>query len=311
MIIKNIPKTFIGFLLASFLIWLLITFSKEYTTSFKYQIKFTDIPQDKILEDIDNYQIQFTVKGTGFKLLRSKFGKKKLALSASNHILKNKDTHYVLVKKIKQELQNTLISDVELLEFSKDTIFVKMGVLQSKKVPLKTNFTLNFHKGYDLLNDLKIIPDSVLVSANKTDLDALEYIALNPITLNDIKTSFTKEVEISLPSSIENLNVNTKTVSVQGEVDKFTEGKVVVPLTIINLPDDITLTKLSDNIELSFVVALSKFAEVTPASFRVVADYQITKDNALDYLLPEVIQSPDFIKSYKISPHKIDFLIQK
>ena len=63
--------------------------------------------------------------------------------------------------------------------------------------------------------------------------------------------------------------------------------------------------------EVVFVVALSNFAKVSEASFTVECDFEISAKNNLSYLIPKVITQPDFIKSLKIVPLKIDFLIQK
>ena len=80
---KKIPKTFISFLVASFLIWLLITFSKEYTTVITYPVAYNNIPQNKLLQEAPIKQVDLTIKASGFKIIRSKFKNKKIQLEAS------------------------------------------------------------------------------------------------------------------------------------------------------------------------------------------------------------------------------------
>ena len=70
---RKISKTFISFLVASFLIWLLITFSKEYTTVITYAVSYKNIPQNKLLQETPIKEIDITVKASGFKILRSNF----------------------------------------------------------------------------------------------------------------------------------------------------------------------------------------------------------------------------------------------
>lgn len=71
------------------------------------------------------------------------------------------------------------------------------------------------------------------------------------------------------------------------------------------------LTTLIESIEVDFVVALSNFTKVSETSFKIECDFNFSEANSLGYLIPKVIVKPDFIKSIKINPTKIDFLIQK
>ena len=74
---KKIPKTFITFLIISFLIWLLITFSKEYTTVITYPVNYNNIAQNKLLQEIPVKKIDLSITATGFKILRAKLTTKK------------------------------------------------------------------------------------------------------------------------------------------------------------------------------------------------------------------------------------------
>jgi hypothetical protein len=107
------------------------------------------------------------------------------------------------------------------------------------------------------------------------------------------------------------LNFNITKTKISGKVDKFTEGKLKIPFDIVNLPENINLTTLDKNVEIIFTVALSNFAKVSEASFKVDCDYSVAEKNNLGYLMPKIIVKPTFIKNIKIVPSKIDFLIQK
>ena len=50
---------------------------------------------------------------------------------------------------------------------------------------------------------------------------------------------------------------------------------------------------------------------VSESSFLVECDFEVSEKNNLTYLIPKIISQPDFIKSVKIIPKEIDFLIQK
>jgi hypothetical protein len=308
---KKIPKTFISFLIISFLIWFLITFSKEYVTVVTYPISYQNIPQNKLLQETPVKEIDISVKASGFKILRTKFKGKSIKLEASNLQKKKGAYFYLLPKNQITKIQKQLLSGVVLQEIIQDTIYLNLGVLGSKKVALKPNLDINYHIGYDLLEAISVAPDSIVISGSKSQLEKVNYLDLNKLTLIDVKSDFSKQVLISTTDHQNSLKFNTLKATITGKVDKFTEGVLQIPFTIKNLPENTSLTILTENVELVFIVALSNCAKVSEASFKIECDFSVSEKNNLGYLIPKVISKPNFIKSFKIMPMKIDYLIQK
>ncbi len=308
---KKIPKTFVTFLIISFLIWLLITFSKEYTAVISYPVNYQNIPQNKLLQKAPIEEIDISIRATGFKILRAKLRSKKIDLEASNLQRKKNSQFYFLPKNQFTKIQRQLFSGVDLQEIIQDTIYLNLGVLSSKKVALKPNLDINYHIGYDLLDKITITPDSIVISGPESQIDNINDLILSKLILKDIKSDFNNEVSILLNNKEKNIKTNITTAKVSGKVDKFTEGTLQVPFAIKNLPENTNLTILTEEVDVVFIVALSNFAKVSEASFKVECDYKMSNENNLGYLIPKVIAQPNFVKSIKILPTKIDFLIQK
>ncbi|MBU3013005.1 YbbR-like domain-containing protein [Polaribacter vadi] len=308
---KKIPKTFITFLIISSLIWLLITFSKEYKSVLTFAVNYTNIAQDKLLQETPIKEIDIAVKATGFKILRSKIRNKIIDLDASVLKRKKNSKFYFLPQNQTLKIQKQLISGVELQKIIQDTIYLNLGVLTSKKVALQPELDIKYHIGYDLLGEISYQPDSIVISGPKSQLKNINHLKLSKLVLNDVKADFSKEVKILNPEKQKKLKYKVLKATISGKVDKFTEGKLQVPFDIINLPANTNLTTLTENIEVVFVVALSNFTKVSKASFKIECDYSISEKNNLGYLIPKVITKPDFLKNIKITPTKIDFLIQK
>ncbi|WP_439132813.1 CdaR family protein [Polaribacter sp.] len=308
---KKIPKTFFSFLAISALIWLLITFSKEYKTVINYPVKYTKIAQDKLLQETPIKKIDVAIKASGFKILRAKISQKTIELDASKLNRKNSSKFYFLIDNQRSKIQKQLLTGVELQEIIQDTIYLNLGLLTSKKIALKPNLEIDYHIGYDLLDEITLKPDSIIVSGPESQIAKINYLNLKKLTLTDVKSNFKEQVNIQKPEKSKNLKFNTTISTIYGKVDKFTEGKLQVPITIKNLPPNTNITTLTKNVEVGFVVALSNFVKVSETSFKIECDYRFSEKNNLDYLIPKVVAKPDFVKSFKINPTKIDFLIQK
>lgn len=308
---QTISKSFFGFLVASFLIWVLITFSKEYKTVISYEVNFINIPQRNILLETSPQKLACYVNGSGFRLFWSQLFDQKINLDVSNFGLNSSQKSYILPKNQLSTIQEQLMNGVAIETILKDTLFVKMGFLESKKVPLKPNLNINFQVGYNILGDVKITPDSVLISGDKSQLTSIDFLELEPINLTNVRTNFSNTVAILNPSKSKNIKLTTSNAVISANVDKFTEGKLQVPFKIINLPSAMKITTLSETVLVTFVVALSQFSRVSEASFVIECDYEMTTKNNLGYLIPKIVLKPDFVENIKIIPTKIDFLIQK
>ena len=307
---KKISNTFLSFLLATIFIWLLITLSKEYTTAISFPIKYTKIAQNKLLQATPVKALEILVKTTGFSIFRTRFNTKEITINANALLKKTGTKYYLLVKNQKQRIQKQLPSGVALEQILKDTLFLDLGRLVTRKLPLIPKIKISYHVGYDLSEEITVTPDSILVSGPENYMSALKGLALLPVVLEDVMANFTKKVAIKMPEGIKNLKLDTKEITVSGKVEKFTEGTLELPYTVINMPKDVTINTLTKKIQITFIIGLSRFNKINENSFQIECDYSISESNNLGYLIPKLVHKPSEIKSYKIIPNEIDFLIQ-
>jgi len=308
---KKISKSFIGFLVASTLMWFLITLSKEYSVTLTYPIGFSNIPQDKLLQDQTTKKIDLLVQASGYNILRSRFNHKKMILKGNVLNKKNTNEYYFLAKNQLNNIKNQLHSGVQLEEVLQDTIYLNLTSLASKKIALKPDVDIQYHVGYENSEKLKITPDSIVVSGPKSEIEKIKTIKLAHLKLENVKNDFSKELKIIVPNNSKNIKVSADKAVLSAKVERFTEGSIEVPLEIINLPKGVELTTLNKNVKIVYVVGLSNFDKIDEDFFKVVCDYNVAKENNLNYLIPKVIAKSNLVKTFRVLPNKIDFLIHK
>lgn len=307
---KKIPKTFFGFLIASVLIWLLITLSKEYVITINFPISYQKIPQDKLVQSTPQKTLEIAVKSSGFRILKTRLSSKEITINANNLTRKSGSNYYLLTRNQKNNIQKQIPKGIELQQILKDTLFLDLGSLVTKKLPVKTNLKIKYHIGYDLSEEIKISPDSIFVYGPDSYVNNLETIELLPLQLDDVKENFTTQVQIKVPKNIKNLKFSIKEITISGNVEKFTEGSLEIPYRIVNKPKDVTINTLAKEVTVVYIIGLSHFNKITEDSFQIECDYSVSEKNNLNYLIPKLVNKSEFIKSYKIIPNKIDFLIQ-
>lgn len=307
---NNIPKAFIGFLIASVLIWFLINLSKEYETSLKYVVGYQELAQDRILQEEPTEEINVLVKGSGFKLFLANFSEKKVTFKTDRLSKKSKNDYYFLTNQQRVEIQKQLKSGLRLVQILQDTIHLKIGSLASKKVPVLLDVDIRYEVGYNKIDMIKVTPDSILISGPELQLKEIKNVQTSRLELDAVSKNIHKNINLKQPVG-NKIKISTSVVKVDVFVDKFTEGELEVPVIVENLPPEALLNIYPKKVKVIYKVGLKNFNKVSVKSFKVSCDYQQSINNELTYLIPKVMQKPSFVSSLRIEPEKVDFLIHK
>ncbi|MFN0729144.1 YbbR-like domain-containing protein [Polaribacter gochangensis] len=305
----KIPKSFFVALIVALFFWLLTKLSKEYQAVITFPVEYVNIPQDKLIQSTPLNNIDVQGKATGFRFLSISLFKKKIKLDVRKLHRKLNSDYYILIENQKIDIQNQVSNDFMINGIAQDTIYLDLGQLTSKKIPLKGNFDFSYKSGYHLTKSINITPDSILVSGPKSQIDTLRNLSLQKLILKNISTSVERTLKIKEVSEV--IKFGVKEATVFAEVDRFTEGNLELPFEIINLPDSVSVTTFPKSVQIFYQVGLANFSKVNATSFKIVCDYNNSLNNHLNYLIPRVVIKPNFVTSVKINPNKIEYLIQK
>ena len=308
---KRKVKVFLFILVLTSIIWLLIELSKSYTSSAIFMVEYENIPSGKLLQSKPVSELNITLKAPGFSLLKYKLKKHKISINLRN-VVKRGGNYYLLPNQQISYFNTQLAGETEIMSILNDTIFVELGNNKSKKVPVHLSSNIKFKLGYNLIKEIKIIPDSVLVTGSEKIVDSINEIATEILQLGEVYEDIDRELSLVLPTKNNNIIVSSKEVKIVGAVDKFTEGNFTIPVVLINEPEGVKINTFPKEIEVIYQAGLSNFSKITKNSFLIVYDYeQYKNDTLLKYLTPVIKQKSEYISSIKINPSQLEFLIQR
>lgn len=302
-------RVFLFFLVLTGVIWFLKEMSKTYTSTVTYNVNYTNLPDHKILAKPPQERIEALVTTTGFLLWKQKLKAKKISVDLKKVIYKNNKA-YVLPNTQIKKVNKIQKGKVKIDKFTTDTIFISLVNKISKKVPVKVNLHLNYKIGYSLNENILVTPDSITIQGPEKIINTIFEVATHERELKNISKDIEEEIYL-INKQQDSVVYSNNTVKITGKVEKFTEDTKEIPLQIINslknkinvFPKEVTVT---------YTVAVSKFSTLKKDDFKVVVDYnEFKKDSSLTYLTPQIIHKPTGVKRVKITPQKINFLIQK
>ncbi len=301
------------FVLLSFLFLVVAKLSKTYTESIPFFVSYKNVPeQHSILSSRDSI-VQVRVKAYGFNLLAHNFYKHTLEVDFDKDktIKKYGKKYYWNTKKGLNKIESQLSSNMEVISIQPDSLIFPYEIMTVKKVPVKLESDITYASGYDIRDSLKLEPDSVKVIGPKNVIDKITRIKTQEIKLKDVNNSIEEEVGLVVDKSLKNIKLNRNSVKILGIAEKFTEGTLEVPVTIINLPANIKINYFPKTILVSYYVSLENYKNVKSLDFKIVCDYAQVKSLDKSFFTPQLVAKPTEVKSAKLKQHKVEFIIIK
>ena len=302
-------RVFLVFLFLSFLFWSLIKLSKEYISEVEFELSYSDVPKNKLIQNEPDEKVTLTLKTIGFKLLNYEFKKRVLDYSLTEIQRKGGSMYFSETRSNTNYLQAQLSAETVVLNVEPDTLFFDLGVKRSKKVPIVSQVEFEFKTGFSFVGNHEFNPAEVSISGPEKVIDTINEVYTMPQKISDISESINQSVKLQNPSG--SVVLSEESVMVVGVVDKITNGSYNVPFRVINLPKNVIISTYPKEVKVVYQVALKDYNKIPENSFRIHCDYKQTEDNNLDYLIPKLVEKPELISNVKIIPNKIEFLIKK
>ncbi len=303
-------RVFFIFLSLSVLFWTLSKLSKEYTHTVAFNVKYINATKDKILQNKPEDKLSIVLKTTGFKLLGYNINTSNLKVDLKK-IKKKAGKFYYVTNRHLSEFQTQLSSEETIIKINPDTLFFDFGKLKHKKINVIPVLNINYKSGYNLLDEIEISPKTVTITGAERQIDSIQSIKTELLELDNISSGFKKKISLAIPKKLDKIHFSKTTIEISGKVKKFTEGNIEVTFEIQNLPEEFNINTFSKTIELTYKVSLENFNKINASDFKVVCDYNKTKEENLNYLLPVVIKKSNLVSDIKITPKKIEFLIKR
>jgi len=301
------------FLIISFLFWFFNSLSNEYDTELTIPIEYTHISDNKLVPDAQSNELKVKITAIGYKIVNYKTSsfdsvivdlnrfKPKLVLGLTNR------KYYILTQRVKEQLVNSLGSEVKLNVITPDTLFFVVDELISKKLPVRRNFDMVFKKQFLLKNNIVIKPDSITVKGVKSMLD----------TINELQTAFYKFTDLDGEHNFElglikipGLDYLSKTVNCRIEAEEFTEQNFELPVEVINAPEKIQIKIFPTNAKISANIGFSRYRSIYKDQFRLIVDFKEAGESEVSRLRIKVAKSPDNISAVRIIPQSVEYIIE-
>lgn len=304
------PKLFLVFLLLAIFFWVLTKFSKEYTATVQADIDYENIPPNTLLTQSNQQQLQFDMAANGFQFLYYKFKQPRISLDVGSYFVQDSTASSVTISntELAKAVSSQLSQAQSVTNISPGQLIVALNDVVSKKVAVKPVTLLKFREGFKVVDSIRAQPDSVLISGPSEIIENMDAISTTSLQLNQVDGDIAEEVDLVVRPEI-NVQWQAK-ITLTVPVREYTQKQMQLPVQLINVPAQVNVKLIPEQIMLSFDVSVEDFKTIGSSSFRLVCDYA-KRNEAENFMLPELLASPSGIQNVEMSHKKIDYLIFK
>ena len=302
-------NVFLLFLVLAFFISMLSKLSSPRMHTLQFELQPLKLPPQELLVQDPLPKVDVIITTNGFNLLKIAFQKLLLKIDFST-LQKDDKAYYWNESEHRSKLAQFFGANTTLESIRPTSLTFNYATQFVKKVPVFINVEPNFVIGYDLESPLKSQPDSIAIVGPKKYLENINKVSTKNITLNDVQKDIETTVDLDVSNYPAYLKFSKTKVLLTGKVDKFTEGKIAVPVQLVNLPKNLTLSIFPKEIPVVFYTSLSAYNSIDRNDFRIECDYN-SLDLSSNVMIPKLVLYPKSAKTAELQINSLEYVITK
>ncbi|MDX9724830.1 MAG: CdaR family protein [Bacteroidales bacterium] len=307
--------TFSFFLVLSFIFWYLNSLEKDIEYEMKYPVRYVNLPEDRVLADDLPAKLDLYLKGPGYSILKIKLAGNKTPVDLDMSSISYRRvpgsrtlSYYVVTSGLIPKLKNQLRAQCDITFIKPDTLFFSFDRIVSKDVAVVPDVEVVTERQYLVKGKIAAEPDTVNITGPRRMVDTLKTIRTRFRRFRGVSETITKSIAIDVPDEC---SVPVKKVMVTIPVEQFTEAEFQVRVKILNSPDTINVRIFPDNVTVKCMVAVSDYKRIKEVPFEVILDLAEADLGSSEKIPLSFRNIPPFISSLRVSPERVDFLIEK
>jgi len=286
--------------------------SGDFNHIFQYKIYVKTNITGRKSTSLSENEITLRARTSGFYILQQKYSKRKRILTLDlnsrsfEKLSGSEDVFYVVTSNIRDAISEGL-GEKGIVEYvAADTVRFVLPVETSKEVPISFKKNITYRDQYMPVGEVRLKPDRVLISGEKSILDGVDSVATETINLSRLASSVTDIVSIK---KIPGLRYSEEESYYTINVERYIEKSYKFPVSILNVPDSISLLTSPSEVTLVCRLPFKRVRAFDESSIEMVADYRDMLELNSSMLKIRPVAEADEILEYKIEPPFLEIVV--
>jgi len=300
-------SAFFTCLVLAFFAWAIAVLSNPRPYTAKVVLDFRNTPQRRAFHPLQSDTISVTVNGTGWDALLSRMGGGK-PITVDLHTLENKS--YLVLSAQKDQINSRREGDKQIISFTPDTLYFDFSNRKVKRIPVNLITSIKYKRQFFQSGNITLNPAYVIINGPSNLIDGINSWNSDTLKMDSVDENINTHVNLQ-PVREGNLSIYPKTIQANIPVDEFTEKELKIPVKLTNNRGGDDVKIFPQKVKVTFMISLSRFAEVNEDLFEATADLDLWRKNGYKTLPVKISKAPDYCRIVKVEPGSIDFIVKK
>ena len=301
---------FLFFLIISGLFWIIISLNKTYETRIAIPVEYLNTPAEiELMAELPTH-ITLKVKDKGTTLIGySSRQFTPLTIDFNDYTAYNNSDEWSIptASTFDKEIKELLNPSTQVLDYFPPAIEIEKKLLSQKRVPVRATTHLSYERQYYPSDSIQIEPKEVTLYGYQEIIDTITCVYTTPIIASQLKDTLSVNQSLQLPAHCRS---NPKQVAVTVPIEFYTEGKQMVPVTVIGVPENLQVRTFPAEVEVTYMAGFSQFKSVIAGDFTVTLLYEdLIRSNNNTHSIT-LAQHPSHVLKPKVKPEKVQWLIE-
>ncbi len=306
---KNLRLFLLSLLTACF-VWVMHTFSLDYSASIPYTVRVTTNLKGYAPEAGAREILVLRGHGTGFYILKTRGWNHRpadLSLALDARWFKpageEPDLFQVNVADIRDKIAEQLGEKFVIDFIETEQLTFSFTPQAYARVPVAAVLDLSFRPQYMQVGEVVLKPDTVLVYGDVKELQKLTQVGTGSISFRNVDKSLQGYVKID---PVPGVRIDCEQVYYDVTVDRYVETTLMLPVTAANVPAGRALMILPSQVEFTFKAAFRpRGGRITADDLSLVVDWADFIEGGGTKVIPKLVTDRD-IYSWRMKPELVE-----
>lgn len=308
---KDSPRTrstllYLSFVVISAVFWSFLTFNGDVQLDVEVPVEISKPANVHLLSKVPD-TLSVTVRDRGYRFFSYLFQKTpKLTLRLSDYS-DGSGTFKIDQSHLKKALAAVLNKHSTIVSVLPEAININYTDLPGKKVPVRTDISVEPREDYALYGALIQSQDSVLVFSDAKTLSEINEVYTYHVEETDLTDTLRRQVSIA---PIKGAVVEPRAIEIMVPIEKLKLQTRLVKIVVRNAPRGVKMLLFPSDVEVKYLSPVSRISE--DAGITAVVDYSSvdfsSSSNKVKVIIGEV---PAAYQDVTFSPDSVEYIIEK
>ena len=297
---------FSAFLLLAFIFWIMLFFQRENVEAhFVVPVQFVNVAHDEVFNTAPPDFIEVFFRDDGANIFRYSLSRRDtIVIDVANYrerglfVIQGPELQY-LIRQIFPTVQHFMVNPVSI---SLETL-----QLENKELAVVFDGEVLTNRASLVADTVFFIPETIRAYGSEQALENLEVATTEFLVFRNLRVSSQFPIRIN---PVEGVRFVPDEVEIHIPIKEFTERSIEVPITAINLPENLSVKFFPVRVTASFSVTLENYRLVSADDFEIELNYYEFYANEDGRVSLQLTEQPCVISNVRLSPASVEFLFE-